>query len=150
MIQSRDHSFPSIFCELFSFHLLPEYLATKGLNHMFFSIHYINEYKDIVKRTRYTLQMLLWAPGLWVFGDGLNSVERSGKCPAKDRSWFSPVVSLPRASRRRSAAAGGSGTRFSRLRAAPPSACPKHASRIQRADSIGLRRSKDGSHSLDS
>lgn len=74
----------------------------------------------------------------------LNSVETCSKYPARGRAWFSPVVSLRRASRRRSAAAGGSSTLFSLLRAAQPSACPEHASGIQWAESKGLRWPQDG------
>jgi hypothetical protein len=71
--------------------------------------------------------MLSRSPGLRVINGGSDSFN----CKERLKTLALPVASLRRASRHLSAAAGDSGTRFSLLRVAPPSACPKHASVIQ-------------------
>lgn len=96
----------------------------------------------------YVQQTLSRDPSLWVFNDrslSFNSRRSVANHQGRtDGDWFSPGVSRPQASPCPSAAAGGSGTLSSRPRVAQPSACPEHASRIQRAKTAWLRFPEEG------
>lgn len=85
-------------------------------------------YLQVIKMTRSVMQTLL--EDLGIFSDRSESLASGRSVDRTDRCWFSPAVSLPRASPSPSAAAGGSGTPSSLLRVAPPSACPEPESRF--------------------